>query len=94
MERMNLGKGQSHEMPASGGVMRLSSEMAIDLERAVAGLPPGAREVFVMHDLEGYRYREIAELTGKALGTVKAHLHRARRLLRDALREAPEVIGP
>ena len=58
---------------------------SLDLERAIAGLPEGARAVFVLHDVEGYRHREISEMTGMAVGTSKAHLHRARRLLREAL---------
>ncbi len=58
---------------------------AIDLERAIAGLPTGARTVFVLYDVEGYRHQEIAEMTGLAVGTCKAQLHRARRLLREAL---------
>ncbi len=58
----------------------------LDLERAIAGLPEGARAVFVLHDVEGYRHREISEMTGMAVGTSKAHLHRARRLLREVLR--------
>jgi len=58
---------------------------ALDLERAIAGLPPGAREVFVLHDIEGLRHDEIAGLLGIAVGTSKAQLHRARRLLREAL---------
>ena len=58
---------------------------AIDLDRAIAGLPPGARAVFVLHDVEGYQHAEIAELTGIAEGTSKAQLFRARRLLREAL---------
>jgi RNA polymerase sigma-70 factor (ECF subfamily) len=60
--------------------------LSLDLERAVAALPAGAREVFVLHDVEGYRHDEIAELTGIAVGTSKAQLFRARRLLREALR--------
>jgi RNA polymerase sigma-70 factor (ECF subfamily) len=56
-----------------------------DLEAAVASLPPGARAVFVLHDVEGYRHEEIAALTGMAAGTSRAHLHRARRLLREKL---------
>ncbi len=56
-----------------------------DLERAVAALPEGARTVFVLHDIEGYQHGEIARLTGIAEGTSKAQLHRARRLLREAL---------
>jgi RNA polymerase sigma-70 factor (ECF subfamily) len=57
----------------------------VDLERAIATLPPGARAVFVLHDVEGYKHEEIAELHGIAVGTCKAQLHRARRLLREAL---------
>ena len=57
----------------------------LDLERAIAELPPGARTIFVLHDVEGYRHEEIARLTGLAPGTSKAQLHRARRLLREAL---------
>jgi RNA polymerase sigma-70 factor (ECF subfamily) len=53
----------------------------IDLERAVATLPPNAREVFVLHDVEGYKHEEIAERMRLAPGTVRAHLHRARQLL-------------
>lgn len=58
---------------------------AIDLERAIATLPPGARTVFVLHDVEGYKHEEIAKMTGTAEGTCRAQLHRARRLLIEAL---------
>jgi RNA polymerase sigma-70 factor (ECF subfamily) len=58
----------------------------LDLERAISGLPERARIVFVLHDVEGYRHRDIARLTGMAVGTSKAHLSRARLLLRKALR--------
>jgi RNA polymerase sigma-70 factor (ECF subfamily) len=57
----------------------------MDLERAIAALPPGARSVLVLYDIEGYRQEEIAAMLGVAVGTVKAQLHRARRLLREAL---------
>lgn len=58
---------------------------ALDLDRAIAELPSGAREVFVLYAIEGYKHEEIAALTGLAVGTTKAHLHRARRLLRARL---------
>ena len=57
----------------------------VDLERAIETLPKGARTVFVLHDVEGLRHREISELLGVAEGTTKAQLHRARRMLREAL---------
>lgn len=62
-------------------------EAGFDLEKAMAALPPGARAVFVLHDVEGYRHEEIAALLGMAEGTSKAQLHRARKLLREALGE-------
>jgi RNA polymerase sigma-70 factor (ECF subfamily) len=57
----------------------------MDLEKAIATLPEGARSAFVLHDVQGYKIREIAELSDLAVGTIKAQLHRARRLLREAL---------
>lgn len=60
-------------------------DMHMDLERAIALLPPGARQALVLHDIEGYKHEEIARLLGTAVGTVKAQLHRARKLLRDRL---------
>jgi len=58
---------------------------SLDLEQAIAGLPPGARTVFVPHRIEGYTHEEIATASGIAEGTSKAQLFRARRLLREAL---------
>ncbi|WP_366515003.1 RNA polymerase sigma factor [Solimonas terrae] len=57
----------------------------LDLERALAKLPKGARTVLMLYDVEGYAHEEIAELTGIAVGTSKAQLHRARRLMREML---------
>lgn len=59
--------------------------MRLDLEQAIAGLPPGARRVFVLHDVEGFKHEEIAALLGITSGGSKAQLHRARLLLREAL---------
>lgn len=58
----------------------------IDLDRAITELPNGAREVFVLYAIEGYKHDEIATLTGLAVGTSKAHLHWARRLLQAKLK--------
>jgi RNA polymerase sigma-70 factor, ECF subfamily len=57
----------------------------MDLEGAIAKLPPGARRVFVLHDVEGYRHEEIGQMLGITSGGSKAQLHRARMLLREAL---------
>lgn len=61
--------------------------LGIDLERAIAALPEGAREVFVLFEIEGYRHEDIARMTGIAIGTSKAQLFRARRLLREWLEQ-------
>lgn len=58
---------------------------SIDLEAAIGGLPKGARRVFVLHDVEGFKHEEIAEMLGITAGGSKAQLHRARLLLREAL---------
>lgn len=57
----------------------------LDLERAIAALPAGAREVFVLFDIEGFTHEEIGRHCGIAAGTSKAQLFRARRLLREML---------
>ena len=56
------------------------------LDAAIARLPERAREVFVLHDVEGFASNEVSELLGIAEGTVRAHLHRARSLMREVLR--------
>ncbi len=57
----------------------------LDLEAAIAGLPRGARRIFVLHDVEGFTHEEIGEQLGITGGGSKAQLHRARLLLRNAL---------
>lgn len=62
-----------------------SPDLRMDLENAIAALPEGARLAFVLHEIEGYQHGEIAVQLGVAEGTVKAQLHRARKLLIEAL---------
>jgi len=83
---------QKHEVteddmttPPTAFARPASVHEAIDLEHAIAALPPGARTVFVLHDVEGYQHDEIAKMTGTAEGTCRAQLHRARKLLIEAL---------
>lgn len=59
--------------------------LSMDLERAVASLPPRARAVLVLYDIEGWKHEEIAAELGMAVGSSKAQLHRARALLRERL---------
>lgn len=60
---------------------------SMDLERALDTLPPRARAVLVLHDIEGWKHQEIADQLQMAVGSSKAQLHRARGLLRARLGE-------
>lgn len=64
-----------------------ATALSLDLERAVATLPPRARAVLVLYDVEGWKHEEIATQLGMAVGSSKAQLHRARGLLRARLGE-------
>jgi RNA polymerase sigma-70 factor, ECF subfamily len=66
-------------------------ELKMDMDEAIASLPRGARLAFVLHDVEGYQHQEIARQLSVSVGTVKAQLHRARRLLRERL--AGRIVG-
>jgi len=64
----------------------------VDLERAIAALPPGARQVLVLHDVEGFTHEEIAVMLGIEPGTSKSQLFHARRRMREHLdRPGPRV---
>lgn len=65
----------------------LGSIDRITLERAIAALPPGYKQVFVLHDIEGYEHNEIAEIMRCSVGNSKSQLHKARMKLREWLRE-------
>lgn len=74
------------EQPAlDASSMEDQPDARMDLESAIAALPEGARIAFVLHEIEGYQHAEIAEQLGVAEGTVKAQVHRARKLLIKAL---------
>jgi RNA polymerase sigma-70 factor (ECF subfamily) len=70
---------------AAGGDVPFCAAERGDLERAVSELPPRARAVLVLHDVEGWKHEEISAELGMAVGSSKAQLHRARGLLRRAL---------
>lgn len=83
-------RGAHEETRADPGLIPFPATVSdpgdrMDLERAIARLPAGARTAFVLHDIEGYRHEEIAAMSGIAAATVRAQLHRARRLLMEAL---------
>ncbi len=57
----------------------------VDLERAIAELPEGAKQVLILRDVQGYKYREVAKMLDVAVGTVKAQVHRARKMVQAKL---------
>lgn len=59
----------------------------VNLQRAIAQLPPGYRAAFVLHDVQGYEHNEIAEIMGCSIGNSKSQLHKARMRLRELLQE-------
>jgi len=61
------------------------ADLTVDFEQAIGRLPAGAREIFVLHDVEGYKHREIALMLDVATGTSKRQLQRARMLMRKHL---------
>lgn len=65
-----------------------SRDLSMDFEAALLKLPDGAREIFVLHDVEGYKHHEIATMLEISAGTSKAQLHRARMMLRRHLHPA------
>jgi RNA polymerase sigma-70 factor (ECF subfamily) len=83
--RLSLVDDEEDTDVLAAGVPAPDVGTAIDLERAIASLPPGVRRAFVLHDVEGYTHEEIAGMTGLASGTLRAQLHRARQLLIGAL---------
>jgi len=79
--------GAEDERPGS----RRSPDLDLDFETAIGRLPVGAREIFVLHDVEGYRHREIAGQLGISSGTSKSQLHKARMMLREHLGSGRKV---
>ena len=66
-------------------------DLSMDLQAAIEQLPDGARTVFVLHDVEGYRHDEIGVTLGISAGTSKSQLHRARQILRGLLTKRKEA---
>ena len=68
----------------------------LDLERAVAQLPPSYKQAFLLHDVEGLEHHEVSQLLGIAVGTSKSLVHKARMRLRTLLRGGPArtALGP
>jgi RNA polymerase sigma-70 factor (ECF subfamily) len=86
--RSPQGRGEVSMTDDAGEQMEFEADAAmdeatpIDIERAIAALPPGARDIVVLHGIYGYSHEEAAGMLGVAVGTCKAQLHRARHLMR------------
>jgi RNA polymerase sigma-70 factor (ECF subfamily) len=88
--RTSMKKQQDRTVSGTGLLERMSAKVSrpgvrLDFEAALATLPDGARDVFVLYDVEGYKHEEIGEMLGIHPGTSKSQLHRARMLLRRHL---------
>jgi RNA polymerase sigma-70 factor, ECF subfamily len=81
-QRMHDGEDIFETLPAPAR----SDDAGMDFEAAIETLPDGARRVFVLHDIEGYKHHEIGTLLEISAGTSKAQLHRARMMLRRYLK--------
>jgi RNA polymerase sigma-70 factor (ECF subfamily) len=84
--------GQSKEV--GGPDLHLAGLMdRLNLERAVEQLPSAFKTVFVLHDIQGYKHHEIAEMMDLSIGTSKGRLHRARTRLRELLQDSQHYLG-
>jgi RNA polymerase sigma-70 factor, ECF subfamily len=61
----------------------------ITLQAAINELAPGYRAIFILHDVQGFKHSEIAQIVGCSMGNSKSQLHKARTLLRQLLQKAP-----
>jgi RNA polymerase sigma-70 factor (ECF subfamily) len=89
--RQTLRRRQGRQLPDGEILERLPTRgrhpgAALDLEAGIQRLPEGARDVFVLFDVEGYPHGEIAKMMGISEGTSKSQLHRARMMLREFLK--------
>jgi RNA polymerase sigma-70 factor, ECF subfamily len=83
--------GESETQPKEFGCPDLRLNGVIDrvtLRAAINELAPGYREIFLLHDVQGFNHREIAEIFGCSVGNSKSQLHKARTLLRQLLQKA------
>lgn len=80
---------EEDDIAERAGVEGVDHALRLDLAEAIAALPPRARAILVLHDIEGWKHEEIGQELGIAVGTSKAQLHRARSLVRKTLEPAP-----
>lgn len=91
-ELMRKRKGGDTELREVSGTVELARPSEginrLDLEKAIAGLPNGYREILILHDIQGYTHVEIGSILGIESGTSKSQLARARKAVRAKLAAA------
>jgi RNA polymerase sigma-70 factor (ECF subfamily) len=94
IDRMRRKKLKTVELQDWVASPRRDHDVRLALEKAVAGLPPSYRSVFVLHDIQGFRHAEIGEILGITAGSSKSLLHRSRGILREKLKGIRRSNGP
>ncbi len=90
-------EGETPEQIVSGTAnpekMRIVDKIALD--NAIEQLPAGYKNVFVLHDVEGFEHEEVARILGCSVGTSKSQLHKARLKLQKLLKKKanPRLAG-
>jgi RNA polymerase sigma-70 factor, ECF subfamily len=74
--RRDIGKADAH---LTGAIDRIT------LRRAMQELPEGCRQIFTLHEVEGYQHHEIAKMLDCSVGNSKSQLHKAKMKMRDLL---------
>ncbi len=79
---------------SEGNVLMLAytkDDFSLDMEKAIQKLPSQAKLIFILFEIEGYKHKEISQMLNIEEGTSKAHLHRARKILRENLIEKDKI---
>jgi RNA polymerase sigma-70 factor, ECF subfamily len=97
-EDFSLYQQMARELPGGSSGWDVEAEVldrfaAQDIREAIENLPPAFRMTVLLADVEGFSYKEIAEITGVSKGTVMSRLFRGRRLLQKALWERARAAG-
>ncbi|MGI8812279.1 MAG: RNA polymerase sigma factor [Pyrinomonadaceae bacterium] len=82
-------------VPGTDNPFKMPVVDKIALENAIDQLPKGYKNVFVLHDVEGFEHEEVANILGCSVGTSKSQLHKARLKLRKLLKKKanPRLLG-
>ena len=85
-ETLDSEEESAKKEPGADDLRLAGSIDRLQLEDAIAELPPGYKRIFLLHDVEGYEHNEIAEMVGCSIGNSKSQLHKARMRLRELLK--------